>query len=129
MITLDNFISKEERRDLINLGIMSKLAEHNMSLSDFNRSVRSMYNSSNASRTGRLTKSAGISISPSDIIDGTAESIAAVSLLAGIPIGVAAHYIRRAAKRKSKEQLRAINRVKHYASKSNIIESELSDKL
>jgi hypothetical protein len=129
MITLDNFISKEERGDLIGLGIMSKLAEHNMSLSAFNRSVRSMYNSSNTSRTGRLIKSAGVSISPSEIIDGTAESIAAVSLLAGIPIGVAAHYIRRAAKRKSKEQLRAINRVKHYASKSNVIESELSDEL
>lgn len=120
MITLDDYISKSDRIRSMKLGMLYKLAEADISKSEFKRSYLDSF---------RLTKQAGISDTISKGLQGGVESAALVALLTGIPLGAAAHYLIEAANRNSEQETQKLRKIKHYSDKANAVELELSKKL
>lgn len=114
MLTLNDFITREERLSAIRGGMLSKMAEHSIHPAIFKDYVSN----------SRLEKKADFNIK--GLASGALENAIMLAVLAGIPLGVAHHYISEATNRKSVEEQKQLNKIKHYASKTNKVESDLA---
>jgi len=94
-------LTKEERAGAMKLGAMMKMAQAGMRPSE---------------------KAAAIAVSPG----GVAKTIIAVSLLAGIPVGIAAHVVGKQINKQRAEEKELKEKIKFYRNATQTMESGLA---
>jgi len=95
-----------ERAAAMRMGMYAKFAEHGI----------------RPSQIDEFVKDSSISISAG----GTAKAIAAVSLLTGVPIGIAAHAIGRCMKTQNNREKQLTNQIDFYRNATGELESNLA---
>jgi len=112
----NSLLSPAERKQCMALGALAKCAEEGVHSSDAIFDKLQPFFS-----TGDITKEAQLA----DIADTGLQALLLTSLVTGVPLGVAAHYLGKATTRDNKETRATKQEIQHYRDAAKDLDAEM----